>query len=631
MLQTAALVAFLTALAASLVLGTETRLLFFWPGALLLGASGLLATLRWRLRVLFPPSSLCLAATLAFAAYILARAVDSPVRSQAVEDGIILLACLVTYVLTVTAASHPRWRVVLLSTLIALAAAHLAAGFVHLSGNWGFHILPQFLRPVLPGRIGGLFANPNHLAALLSVVFFMAAGWLCLGRGGAVLKLWLAFCCLAIAIGMSLTVSRGALTGLAVGLVVFALLAFWLIWQMQRHLFWGLLGGGLVLTLLGGGVFWKVNEAYLRDRVQRQTMTSDIRLGIWESALAQHAEAPLLGKGARMFQEGGTRLRSAKLPSWAPEPLFAHSEPLQLLADYGWAGAGLLALLLLVHGLNGLRFLRWFVRERFLHTGRVLSTNLAFTLGALAALTASLVHACFEFQYHVPATALTGALLLGILANPGFEQRARPPLQLPGVRLLTKLSLGLASLALLAGGWFHGRADYQLAQARLAEARKDPAARQTHLDAAARLDPTNPDIFYQRGLAVLNTLTQKDRASSSPALQQVIADLERACQLNPHHHLYPLALADAYDAINRPQQGLASIQRSLANAPWHEEPRLALGIHWHRLQNWTEAEKAYLWAREARAKNPPGTANWLSSYRLMLQHAAQLRTRRPAR
>jgi O-antigen ligase len=628
MMQTAVLVFFLLALLISGVLGTETRLLFFWPGAILLGVAGLLATLRWRLRVFFPPSDLCLAAALLFAAYTIGRAVFSPVSAYAREDGIILLGCFVAYVLTVTAASHPRWRMAWLVVLLMLVVGNLAMGSVHLSGNWGYHLVPHFLRPVEPGRIGGFFANSNHLGAFLSVAFFLSAGWLCFGRGGAALKLWLAFCCVVMAVGVSLTVSRGALIGLAAGSVVFAVLVLWMVWETRRHLFWSLLGGGMVAGLLVGGVLWKVNEEYLRSRAERIKMTEDIRFGIWESALAQHAESPWIGVGARSFYDGGTRLRSARLPAWTAEPLFAHNEYLQLLADYGWAGAGALALLVLAHVSNGVRYLRWFVRERFLSSGRVISMNLAFCIGALAALAATLVHAVFEFHYHVPATALTGALLLGVLANPGFEQMARPQRRLPGVRVLTKLALGASSLALLAGAWFFGRGDQAFAQAKLAQARRDEPARRQHLEDAVRLDPSNAEIHYQHALAMMESPSDEGRSHDSESLRQILADLQVAIDLNSTNFLYHLAHADVCDALKQHEEALGSIQRAVALAPRHEEPRLALGIHWHRLAGWEKAESAYLWARDAQAMNKPGTANWLSSYRLLLQHVAQQHEKR---
>jgi len=221
----------------------------------------------------------------------------SPVTAYAREDVVILLGCLVTYVLTVTTASHPRWRIMLIVCLLGLVVGNLAVGFVHLSGNWSFHILPTFLRGSEPGRIGGFFVNPNHLGAFLSLVLFLSLGWLCFGRGGAALKLWLGFMIVAMAVGMSLTVSRGALLGLATGGVVFTALALWIVWQTQRHFFWSLLGGGLVLSLLAGAVLWKVNDEYLRQRLGNHLMTDDIRLGIWDTAVAQFSGRRCWGQG----------------------------------------------------------------------------------------------------------------------------------------------------------------------------------------------------------------------------------------------------------------------------------------------------------------------------------------------
>lgn len=607
------------------VLGTETRLLFFWPGAVVLGLAGLLATLQWRLRVLFPPSDLCLLSALACTGYLAVRGLMSPVAVYAREDLYVLAGCWVVYVLTLTAASHPRWRLALLLTLLALVVGNLVVGFIHFTGQWDFHVVPNFARAATVGRIGGFFVNQNHLAAFFSMVLFLAAGWLGFGRGGAVLKLLLGFVVVATGIGGTLTVSRGALVGVAVGMAVFFLLSLWVVWQTQRHLFWSLLIGGLMLAALGGSVLWKVNGEYLKKREHGSPMANDERLMIWEAALAQHATSPVVGAGARMFYDGSLQYRSLKLPSYAEEALFAHNEYLQMLADYGWVGLGLVLLVVLAHGLNGLRFLHWFTHHKFLQTGRVTSTNLALCLGALGALVATLVHAAFEFHFHVAATAVTGALLLGLLANPGFEGDTHRTMKIPGVRLLVKLGLTAAALAMLVGAWSHGRGDYHLAMAQLAEARKDGALQMQELDQAAAADDQNGEVLYQRALARLNRLTDADRSAESPALKACAEDLERAVALNAHHYFYPLALADVYDAMGRYEEALTQIQRALVLAPLHEEPRLALGIHWHRLGEFDKAEAAYLWARVAPASNEEGTNRWFESYQVMLQHVAQMR------
>lgn len=632
-MQPLILIIFILGLLAAGILGTETRLLLFWPGAVLLGLAGLLATLKWRLRVMFPPNDFCLLTVLLLGSYIAVRAALSPVAAFAREDIIILAGGMVMYLLTTTAASHPRWRMALMGVLLLLVLGNLAVGAVHLSGRWDFNLVPNFFRAAGPGRIGGFFANPNHLAAFLSFGFFFAIAWLFLGRGGPALKLWVGFLAMATAAGIVLTVSRGALIGLAAGLAVFAALVLWLVWQTHRQMFWKLLAGGAVATALAGGVLWKVNQEYLRGRMAQSPMGDDVRFGIWEAALAQHAQSPLIGTGARTFYDGSIRFRSPKLPVYAEEALFAHNEYLQMLADFGWTGAGLLGLVMVVHMLNGLRFLRWFVGHKFLQTGRLTSTNLALSVGALAALAATLIHAVFEFHFHVPATALTAGLLLGLLANPGFEgsPEKQPVLRLPAIRLLGKMALLFASAALVLGAWRYAPGEYYYALSQIDQARKQTLARLGHLTQSIDADPTNPETLYQRGLARLETVSTAKRSVSNPVLKRAVEDLEASVALNPSSYLHQLALADGYDAQGRHDEALNAIQQALRMAPLHEEPRLALGMHWHRLGEFERAEMAYLWAGESLAWNEPGTARWTDNYQILLQHAVLMRGHRQPR
>lgn len=627
-MQRAALLLMTLGLLAAWVLATETRLLFFWPAAALLGLAGLLATLKWRLRVLFSPSDACLLSVGLLTLYLGARAWLSPVAAWAREDLVMLAAAWVVYLLTATLWSHPRRRVMLLTLVLLAAVGNLVIGFIHFSGRWDFHVVPEFARTTGPGRIGGFFPNPNHLGAFFSMALFLSAGWVCHGRAAAGWRLLCAFLVVAFATGCALTLSRGALAGLGAGAAVFAAVELVLVWRARRQIFPLLLSGGLLAALAGGVVLWKVNEEQIRTREARSPVTSDIRAGIWRSALAQHAEAPWLGAGARMFYQGSIRLRAPELPVTAADPLFAHNEYLQLLADYGWAGLALLLLVAAAHARNALAFLRWFARHRYAQTGRLGGDTLALTVGALAALAATAAHAAVEFHFHVPATALTAAALLGILANPGLDSPARSPRRLPGARPAAKALLAAAALLLLAAAWLHAPADYHLARAMLAQQRGDRTAALAGLERATALDPANPSAHYQLGLALLEGVTAETRVQSRPALETAAAHLRRAVELNPASHLHHLALADALDALGQHPQALDAIHTALALAPLHEEPRHALGIHWHRLGALRQAENAYLWAAEARAWNTDGSARWVDSYRLLLQHAALLR--RPA-
>ena len=204
---------FLLALLVIGVFATETRLIFFWPGCALLGVAGLVAGLRWKLRINFPPSDVCLASVLALTLYLLGRAWLSPVEVYAREDIYIFLGCFVAYLLTATVVSHPRWRVALMVVLVMLTLGNLIVGFIHFSGNWAYHVVPGFVRTFETGRIGGFYPNPNHLAAFLSFVVFLAAGQMFFGRGGASMKLLLGFLAVASVIGIGLSMSRGGNVG----------------------------------------------------------------------------------------------------------------------------------------------------------------------------------------------------------------------------------------------------------------------------------------------------------------------------------------------------------------------------------------------------------------------------------
>ena len=606
---------FLVALLLIGVIATETRLLFYWPGCALLGVAGLLAGLRWRLKLNFPPSDLCLISVAVVTLYLLARAWLSPVEIYAREDIFILLGCFVAYLLTATVVSHPRWRSALMVVLVLLTVGNLAVGFIHFSGSWKFHIIPHFVRTFEAGRIGGFYNNPNHLAAFLSFVVMLSAGLMFFGRGGASMKLLLGFLAVASVIGIALTESRGALLGLAGGGVVFAGLGFGLVWKTQRHLFVKLLAGVVVLAALGSSVLYLVAKEKLEKRSMNSPATQDVRLLIWKSAMQQNALQPATGAGARMFYDHCATLRLPEQPTYSPEPQFAHSEYVQMLADYGWVGLVLLALMLLIHLSHGISYVRWFARERFPLTGLLQSHSLAFAMGALGALVATAIHAGFEFHFHVAATAITAAVLLGMLANPGFDSDDHRAMKVPGARSMSKLVLIAASLWMLAGAVQYGPADWYAAKGAMATKADDMKARLDWYSKAIDRDVTNPEHLYQRGLAYMEQWKPElPESVSKRLLGKAVVDLETACRLNPYHYLYPLALADAYDALRREDDALKQVQLALKLAPLYEETRMALGIHYQRWGKNEEALKAYKFAESAGYQNTNDEVRWLDFY-----------------
>ena len=622
---------FFIALLAVGALGTETRLLLFWPGCAVLGLAGLIAGLRWTWRIKHLPSDWCLLTGFLFAAYLLVRQMTSPVAVHAREDLFMLLGCAVAYTLSATVLSQPRARNMVLVALLLILVGNLTVGFIHFSdkGMMHYHIVPEYMRDFGDGeRIGGFFINSNHLASFLAMMTLLAAGMATFGRSGPVRRLCIAFAGLSAAVGVALTVSRGAMVGLAAGVVVLAILGVIMLYRTQRHLVGKVLAGVGVLAVLGGLVLYGVFAEQLRSRLGGSGFAEgDPRPFIWRAALAQHAESPWIGTGARMFTEGCITYRTADTPSWTKDALFVHNDWLQLLTEYGWVGLALGLLFVMSHFVHAWKFLDWHATERFPRSATLMSSKLGIVLGAVAALVAVLVHALFEFHFHVPATAITAALLFGFLANPGFKAENRRPLRLPVVRTALKLSLIAGGAWMLYGTWQFGRADYYAEKAEML--RPEPQDALTLEDVvpqklelfskALALDPQNARLWYRRGMVRLEAASGQPQQLSQSLLARARTDLEEACRLNPYHMFSVRALADVYDPLGMPDEAYAAIEKSVALAPLYGEPRLALAFHFHRLQHWQEAEAAYLWTSEARAGRRD---EWFSYYEVMLRQAA---------
>jgi hypothetical protein len=479
------------------------------------------------------------------------------------------------------------------------------------------------MRVFEPGRIGGFFNNPNHLAAFLSYAVFLMSGLVLFGRGGVMMKMLLGFAVMAAAMGMALTVSRGGLLALGVGGAVLLALSLWVIWRTQRQLFGRLVMGLLFITLIGGGVLGAVNaEFQARRGKSTQSVTEDVRGLIWQSAMDQHALQPWIGAGSRMFYDYCQMLRPAAMPTFWGDAQFVHNEYLQALADYGWLGLVLIMVMLWAHAGHVLRFLRWFVMEKYPRQGTVLSNTLGFAIGGLAALAAAAAHAVVEFSFHVPATALIGAMVLGLLANPGFDMEVSARFRLPGVRPAMKVLLGAASVVMIAGALWWGPADWHFAKASMAAAQGDSAAVLDELDATLERDPSNAQAYHDRGSMRLGqwkpALPESVRLR---LLERARVDLEAAVKLDPTQYLYWVRLTEVHDRLGNEQAGHDAAQHAVRTGPRHEEACMALAMHLHHWGHLREAERAYLWAAHSGRENPNEELRWMDGYFRLLEDA----------
>jgi O-antigen ligase len=508
----------LNALIASLLAGSfifiqcyvsGTRFAYALPAYAAVGVAGILALFATRDRsrlgwLAFGSALLCFG-------YLLWRAWTSPVEYLARTDLYSALACLVVYVLTSTTVTSRTLRGGIIGVVLALVVVEaLFAGYQYAGGaTW----LPFNLQhPGAPFRARGTFISSIHFAGFLEAVAPFALAFAFWGSRTA----WLRWMCAVIALlayfAIALSGSRGAWISSVFSLLVFVILSLIAARKVQRERF----PAALYLTILALVAlpfvvyFWMQQSFGVRSRLEllgkvgeKSLEAYDVRVLNWQAALDQWRLDPVWGTGA------GTHLyygREFRRPGLQVDPLHAHSDYLELLAEYGIIGASLVALMLLCHFGSGLRGFSLVLRHRAENPYRSWP-ELAWTIGALAAAAAYLAHSAVDFNLHLPGNALWMAFVFGILANAGLPKNVERnsddiPQHAPRFPTwfarLTTFSLGAAFLALILPKFVP---EYWAEKSRVAlrERRFDEAI--AFADTAVTHDHANPVVLFQKGEA----------------------------------------------------------------------------------------------------------------------------------
>jgi tetratricopeptide (TPR) repeat protein len=205
----------------------------------------------------------------------------------------------------------------------------------------------------------------------------------------------------------------------------------------------------------------------------------------------------VLGTGA------GTHLFYGRLfrrPQIQVDPEHAHSDYLELLAEYGLVGEALAIFFLVVHIGQGMKTARQVTARRLCNIpGMGQSDTLALTLGALSACAALLAHSVVDFNMHIPGNAVLFAFLFAVLGSGGMEKAWEDRATRP--ETLARGVLALAGLGLLVAITLRYPAERLSNQARTAleAADYDECIRLAEL--AIAKDPANPQTYFYQGEA----------------------------------------------------------------------------------------------------------------------------------
>jgi O-antigen ligase/polysaccharide polymerase Wzy-like membrane protein len=196
-----------------------------------------------------------------------------------------------------------------------------------------------------------------------------------------------------------------AAVAVAIGLVLAVLI--------QRAAGWALVlpiaGAALVAALL---VIYRAAQFHGAIRMlthARFTLASSARSGEAAAALHIIERHPLAGVGP-----GHATLRWISPGGALNVDRYAHNEYLQVLTDLGIAGAALTAAFMAAAG-------------RLLWRAQAAMPGCALWAGAVAAVTAFLLHSGFDFLWQVPAIPLTVAAIVGLAVHQPPVRRHGPP------------------------------------------------------------------------------------------------------------------------------------------------------------------------------------------------------------
>jgi O-antigen ligase len=336
-----------------------------------------------------------------FLVYMLAQLSWSAVPHETWWQFLVVASYVLAYwIWSTLAAGFRRWRYLLGVLLLVTSLLGWYALVQHAQGS---RAVLFFVRPEQYGmRASGTYLCPNHFAHLLEIVLCVSLALLFCRSAGWALRLTAGYALVVLLPVVLLTLSRSGWLGTCAGLYFTLLLLYW---RKDRRWFYAIMiGMPLVVVLCGLGI-WAVSPA-VRERVAGASVSNPdasvgSRLLIWRDTLSMIADRWTLGSGAGTYRWVFLHYLKHQVRSWFR---YAHNEYLHALAELGVVG------FVFVIGLVGsvvLRLTRMMSRASQ-------DRNACLVAGALGAIGASLVHAVFDFNFHIFANVHVLVMVVGV-------------------------------------------------------------------------------------------------------------------------------------------------------------------------------------------------------------------------
>lgn len=259
-------------------------------------------------------------------------------------------------------------------------------------------------------RASATYINPNHLAGYLEVLLPIGLAYTLVGRCKAATKVVLGYAALVILAGICVTGSRGSWGATLLSLIfLFGCLALHRSYRLSAL---------LMLVLVGSvSAYLVANSEFLKQRLQptfsETTLRQDTRYELWDATVRMWKDNPWYGVGPGHFDY---RFRMYRPQSIQLRPDRAHNEYLNLVVDWGVAGAALVGATLLLLAWGVAKTWRYVRRSEREFTSNQ-SNKFAFVIGTVVGLLALLAHSLVDFNMQIPANAILVVTLIALLTG----------------------------------------------------------------------------------------------------------------------------------------------------------------------------------------------------------------------
>jgi O-antigen ligase len=256
----------------------------------------------------------------------------TPVRWHGWQDWLEWAQMIAVFWVVLNGVRAPAARSFLFTVIIGLGAVAVALACYQRFVQPDWLMLGRIQADQFIGRASGPFGIPNSLAAFLLLLLPAAVRQAGRRDAGAIPRILYGGAAAFFAVGLVLTISRGAWLGLALALAV------WPLFAGRRRWFWRL--GGTVAVLgavlaVGAALYFAVPQ--VKERLDALVRDSGERTRpiMWKGAWQIFQQHPAFGGGAGAYNVLFEQFRPER---YQDAPQWAHNDYLNTLSDYGVTG-----------------------------------------------------------------------------------------------------------------------------------------------------------------------------------------------------------------------------------------------------------------------------------------------------